>query len=291
MYSRDEWTLFRTLSTIGQKAGVPQHRLARLVVKELADNALDAGCRCRVGLLTGNGFYVEDDGPGIPGDDEHVAELFSIARPLLSSKLLRKPSRGAMGNGRRVVAGAVLATGGRLEVETGGRRLRLVPCDESGRTSVERLGGFGGPGTRVSVWLGQALPVTPDALRWAERAIALAGAPGGSSYKGKASAHWYDRDSFFGLLKAAGDRTVVDVVEEFDGCAQPKAGRIAKGYKNRRAASLGRDEAAALLGVMRMSSKPVQGGASAASASASAGSRRPTSGGAARFASAARPAG
>ena len=42
----------------------------------------------------------------------------SIRRPFISSKLLRMPTRGALGNGLRVVAGVVLASGGRLVVAT-----------------------------------------------------------------------------------------------------------------------------------------------------------------------------
>ncbi len=48
LFSRDDWTLFRNLNTLGQKAGVPKERLAALVIKELADNALDAGANVSV---------------------------------------------------------------------------------------------------------------------------------------------------------------------------------------------------------------------------------------------------
>jgi hypothetical protein len=57
-----------------------------------------------------------DEGPGRDGEPEEIAELFSIRRPMRSSKLLRLPQRGALGNGLRVVAGAVLASGGALAV-------------------------------------------------------------------------------------------------------------------------------------------------------------------------------
>src|SRR5688572_24600820 len=95
MFVREDWTLFRSLGTFGQKAGVTTERIPALVAKELADNALDVAGWCRVGLLGDNGFFVEDEGPGIPGTDAEVAELFSIGRPLASTKLLRRPSRGA----------------------------------------------------------------------------------------------------------------------------------------------------------------------------------------------------
>ena len=64
-YEREDWTLFRSVRTISQLSGVPPDLLRRLVAKELADNALDAGGTCKVGTLPDGGFYVEDDGPGI----------------------------------------------------------------------------------------------------------------------------------------------------------------------------------------------------------------------------------
>jgi len=104
MFTREDWTLFRSLGTLGQKAGVPLRRLAALVVKELVDNALDAGATAHV-QNDGDWIYVIDDGAGLPGDAAAIARLFSIKRPLTSSKMVRVPSRGALGNGLRVVAG------------------------------------------------------------------------------------------------------------------------------------------------------------------------------------------
>jgi hypothetical protein len=74
-------------------------------------------------------YFVDDDGPGIDGTPEEIARLFSIRRPLVSSKFLRLPTRGAVGNGLRVVAGAVLASGGTLIVIYG---LRQLVMDELG---------------------------------------------------------------------------------------------------------------------------------------------------------------
>lgn len=95
MFTREDWTLFRSLGTLGQKAGVPLRRLAALVVKELVDNALDAGAAAQV-ENDGDWIYVVDDGPGLPGDAAAIASLFSIKRPLTSSKMVRVPSRGAL---------------------------------------------------------------------------------------------------------------------------------------------------------------------------------------------------
>ena len=43
-----------------------------------------------------------------------IASLFSVRRQTMSSKYLRLPSRGALGNGLRVVTGAVLDVSGGL---------------------------------------------------------------------------------------------------------------------------------------------------------------------------------
>jgi hypothetical protein len=42
-FARADWTSFRTAEGLQQKAGVPQHKFIRLVLKELADNGLDTG--------------------------------------------------------------------------------------------------------------------------------------------------------------------------------------------------------------------------------------------------------
>lgn len=256
-FEREDWTLFRTLGTLGQEAGVSVDLLPRLVVKELADNALDHSGSVTVDLIDGvNGFTVADWGDGLPGSDEEIGRLFSIRRPLLSTKLLRLPTRGALGNGLRVVTGAVLATGGDLRVATRGRWLKLTPRDD-GTTTVTRIGDYADAGTRIDVILGDALPVDVLALKWAINASVLAA---GESYKGKTSPFWYDADSFFELLQAAGDRPVRELVAEFDGCSGAKAGKIAAGLLGRACASLGRDDAETLLAAARTLAKPVKAG-------------------------------
>ena len=56
----------------------------------------------------------------------------------MSTKLLRLPTRGALGNGLRVVAGAVLASDGFLIVDTRGARLRPKPARDGYTQVVER---------------------------------------------------------------------------------------------------------------------------------------------------------
>jgi hypothetical protein len=103
MAERPDWTLFRSIEGLCQKAGVPNRSLRRLVMKEIGDNALDTGADIRFGLVDADSpdlFFVEDDGPGLDGTPEEIASLFSISRPLRSSKLLRLPQRGALGGGQ-----------------------------------------------------------------------------------------------------------------------------------------------------------------------------------------------
>ena len=78
------------------------------------------------------GLYVEDDGAGLPGTDAGSCRALLRFPPAILSKLLRLPTRGALGNGLRVVVGAVLATGGQLTVKTRGRALCLRPRDADG---------------------------------------------------------------------------------------------------------------------------------------------------------------
>jgi hypothetical protein len=254
LYERADWTLFRTIGTLSQLSGVPPERLRRLVVKELADNALDATGQCRVGEMPGEWFFVEDDGHGIGGSPEEVARMFSFGRPLVSSKIKRLPRRGALGNGLRVVAGAVFASGGELRVITRSRVHVLRPLD-SGETEVRVEPAEGVVGTRVEVRFGDAVPEDTETLAWARVAINAAGA--GPIYARKTSAWWYDSDGFFELLKAAGKRTVRDVMIDFEGCSG-HAGALAEQLRGRPAASVSIDEAEDLLLSARDLSSPVK---------------------------------
>ncbi|MBD8614882.1 hypothetical protein IFT57_06700 [Pseudomonas sp. CFBP 13719] len=201
MFEREDWMLFRNLSTLTQKAGVPQHKLAILAAKELVDNSLDSakkGQSAAVDLTEiPSGFIVQDLGAGISPDPEVIAKLFSIKRPLLSSKLIRLPARGALGNGLRVVVGTVLASEGSMTVETCGKRFDLYPQD-TGETLVETTDSDVNIGTRITVQFGPALAKQKNMLSWSEFAISIADL--GTSYGGKTSPWWYDEDAFFELI-------------------------------------------------------------------------------------------
>jgi hypothetical protein len=248
LFITEDWTAFRTVDGLCRRAGVAPQYLRRLVLKELVDNALDAvagsDAVVKCDVRSDGSMVVTDDGPGIPGEPTQIAALFSIRRPLTSSKLLRRPTRGALGNGLRVVAGAVLASGGHLEVWTRNRRLTLTPRDD-GETAVTWEPITFPTGTGIVVRLGPAIPRDPvDVRLWATDALLLGDADG--TYRGKSSPHWFDADSFFELLQAAGQQPVRTIIAQLDGCSG-KTAAIVGDLAGRAANSLSRDEATALL--------------------------------------------
>ena len=197
-FTREDWKLFRNIDTLSQKAGVRKERIPALVVKEVVDNALDIAEDCTLLELQGqNGFSVQDNGPGIP--PERLADLFSINRPMVSSKLVRLPTRGALGNGLRVVMGAVTATNGKLYVTTQGVKYELIP-KEDGFTSVSAISYSSiQKGTLVEVFFGKNIEFTTHDLRLGSNAIDFAK---GERFRCTTSPYWYTSEAFFELLNA-----------------------------------------------------------------------------------------
>jgi hypothetical protein len=252
-FERSEIAAYRSLDTLPMKAGVSRFNLVKLVAKELADNGLDNGGTASI-ELSGNGFIVTDDGPGIAS--ALVPLLFSVARNPRSSKYLRRPTRGAVGNGLRVVVGAVLASHGTLIVSTRGHRLVLEPQETDGTTRVVSDTPWDGSGTEVEITFGPALTVSENDLTWAKNALAIGNA--GKLYAGASSPWWYDADAFFELFNAARDEPVRELVGRLDGCtARARSQTICVDFKRRTCRSVTRAEAAELLRRCRDAAKPV----------------------------------
>jgi hypothetical protein len=217
-----DWKRYRTLEDLRSVVGVSDIAdIPRLVVKELVDNALDACEICRIGRLDEHGIFVEDEGDGIPGNDEDIARMFSVRRALVSSKYVRKPTRGALGNGLRFVTGAVLSTGGLLRVSTRGRTLDLRPEFTTGDTTILASRVYARQGTRIELSLPELR--LAGALEWGEGALSLAGS--GEPFKGLSSAFWYDSGAFFDLFNNTRDSTR-KVLSQLDGCSGATAGVI-----------------------------------------------------------------
>jgi hypothetical protein len=205
-FERADWTSFRTVEGLQQKAGVAVDKLRRLVLKELVDNALDTGAEVHVGNLPKGGYFVEDKGTGISGTPEEIARLYSIARPLISTKLLRLPTRGALGNGLRVVAGAVLASQGTLTVTTKNRRIKLQPRHDGSTAILSKTTVKFPKGTRIEISFGSPLPKDHAALSWASFAVRMQKAAGRQDYAGKSSPFWYDVPQFTNCCPPAATR-------------------------------------------------------------------------------------
>ena len=251
MAERHDWALFRSIEGLQQKAGVPADKLRRLVLKELTDNALDAATSCRSGFDKDRDVYfVEDEGRGLDGTPQEIASLYSIRRPMRSSKLLRLPQRGALGNGLRVVAGAVLASHGSLAVITRNQRIELRPEADGSTTVVKVRAAKRSVGTRIEIGFGPALPLDRGALMWAHEAETMAR---GGSYEGKSSPLWYDPVQFHELLLAHGAQPLRSLIAQLDGCSGGKAGEIVTGAGLDRAtcASVTSEQAASLLKIAR----------------------------------------
>jgi hypothetical protein len=257
-FEREDWALFRTVEGLQQKAGVAKNKLTRLVLKELADNALDEGGQVRVGKLpNGGGYFIVDGGGGIDGAPADIARLFSISRPLISSKLLRLPTRGALGNGLRVVTGAVLASSGTLTVITRNRRIELRP-EHDGTTKVLKATKADFPtGTRIEISFGPALPSDQWVLSWAQTACRMAQ---GKTYAGRSSPWWYDGPQFQELLYASGSMPVRQLIANLDGCTGATAGEIVTAARLNRTVcrKVTRDQATKLLEAARDYARPVK---------------------------------
>ncbi|TCQ80248.1 histidine kinase/DNA gyrase B/HSP90-like ATPase [Ochrobactrum sp. BH3] len=198
-FVRTDASLFLHPDRLSQKAGAPKHLLRRMAIKELVDNALDAATKAILTMVDVDTFVVEDNGAGI--DPAKVPTMFSVTRPMMSTKLIRRPTRGMVGNGNRVVAGSAFASGGGLIVESHGVHQELSFDRQSGETVVvNRADSEVIEGTRITIRFGAALPRDHYATVWGDTAIRLAG------YSAKpmlTHPDWYSQASFDELIGAA----------------------------------------------------------------------------------------
>jgi hypothetical protein len=263
LFSRPEAMLYTSLATLPQRAGVSAEMLPTLVVKELTDNALDSSDAAgRPGAVTigidphGN-LTIEDDGDGIAdATPEKLAGIFCVARPMVSSKLLRRPTRGCVGNGLRVCLGYLTATRGRLIIETGNVRVELAPeIDGTSRIVSNEL--IARRGLKLTAIAGD-VRFEERNLRWAADAIEVAQQSGQPAFTGRPSPHWFDRDHFIVLARSVvGDISVRTFISQFDGITGSKVQtEIAAPFLRRGIKELTDTELAELLWRMQLATKP-----------------------------------
>jgi hypothetical protein len=203
-FSSADWHDFLDLGTLPRKAGCNPQDLPRVVFKEAADNACDAGRKVQITDWVdpkGNqGVCFHDDGPGL----EHalVPITFSVNRARFSSKYIRRIFRGILGNGARVIAGTVAATGGTLMVETRGMRLWLQTDIKIGITTVRKSepSPFE-PGVKLHVALGPQLAWRREQLDLAIATVRISRF--GHGYSGPSSPWWYGPHDFHRLIQEA----------------------------------------------------------------------------------------
>src|SRR5689334_3938915 len=124
-YTKAEWREFVDPTNLQRKAGAAWQNMPAVVLRELADNAADAaggtGAWIESGMM-GNATWwcIGDYGDGIAPDQ--VARVFSVDRPMESTKHVRLPTRGMLGNGTRVVAGFCAIEGLPIVVDSLGMR-------------------------------------------------------------------------------------------------------------------------------------------------------------------------
>jgi Histidine kinase-, DNA gyrase B-, and HSP90-like ATPase len=234
-YTTEEWRDYLSPTTLARKAGADIDDLPAMVLKELCDNAADAGAEPTLERSEDGGWIVGDDGPGI--DPADVQKLFSISRPLWSQKNKRLPSRGSLGNGLRVCMGWAR----RLTVTTRGVLMRLEVDELTGGTVVlERESVPLTPGVTVEL---------PGDLPWDRgyqgqdtrlARLVIDAACVGVDYYGPSSPWWYGAVDFARLLLTAPpDATAADVVRDL-GQVPPQhlGGRLANDFSKEDAADL-----------------------------------------------------
>jgi hypothetical protein len=187
-----DWRDFLHLATLPRKAGCGPEDLPRLVYKEAADNACDAGQIILVKSWTdpnGNrGVCLKDDGPGL--ESEQVLIIYSPNRAQFSSKHIRRILRGLLGNGGRVIGGAVAASGGNLMVETRSHRLWLKMDMATGKMVIQSDESIPfEPGLTLYIALGPALAFKEGDFDLAKATIQIS--RHGHVYSGPSSPWWY----------------------------------------------------------------------------------------------------
>jgi hypothetical protein len=257
-FTRHDWSIY--ISNLPQRAGVPLSDIRALVLKELVDNALDEVDRIgRPGAvaLTQEGdhiYTVTDQGRGFSDSPEELAKRFSIAKGMVSSKQWRKPTRGCVGNGIRVIVGTVVSGGGRIIVKTRNQEVTLRPRLD-GTTAVDNVIPIDWPtGASITIEIDRRYPGSGDSLEWAQQAIALA-QRSGPAFNRKPLPAWYDADHLaLNMLAAIGpSRTLAWFVSQLDRCTLREIGQhvTSKFGKGRLCRDVNKEEAAQLLRLLQ----------------------------------------
>jgi hypothetical protein len=245
LYSRDDWQLFLDAATLPQKAGCRPVEMRAVVLKELVDNQLDETGAAELDWFQEEKVW-EIRGPDTGLTLSAIPKLFSVRRPLVSSKLKRAVTRGLLGNGLRVVMGAVHAFEGSIEVSLRGHKLTLEVDSTDGTTKVAKDEPMANEhGMTIRINLGEDSK-SEDGM-YAETVISMADK--GSTYKGHSSPWWYGPRDLHILLNAAPPGTTVSDVLSDLGLDNHEDSRQAK--------TLSYEDCKTTLELLRSTHKPV----------------------------------
>jgi hypothetical protein len=201
-FESPDWRDFLDLNELSRKAGCEPEDRQRIIAKEAMDNACDPGTAVTTKPWTdpgGNlGLCITNDGTGV--DIPLVPEIYSPNRCRYSTKRIRRVLRGILGNGARVIGGAVGASGGALIVETRGHRLTLKLAIATGKMIVATDEAIPEEtGFTLMFSLGPSLPFHEEDFDLANETLRLS--RHGQAYNGPSSPFWYGANDLFRLAQ------------------------------------------------------------------------------------------
>ena len=260
LFSREDWSLYCSLATLSQKAGVPREALPWLVAKELVDNALDAADAAEnpgaveISIDPCGNLIVDDYGKGFPMPRrQHRQPVPRVAADAF--KQAAAPCQ-SWRRGQRTPRGGGIYSYREAGQPDPSRPVLMKPVDPR-RVPEPRMDGLShivssepiAPrhGTRLTV---SAMgPFSEDDLWAARNAIELAQRSGQPSFDGRPSPHWHDADHFHILtMSAVGDLSVRQFLSQFHGCTGSRVqSEIAAQFLHRPIRSLTASDAAELL--------------------------------------------
>ena len=152
-----------TVRELQAQTGQLEENFAKVVLKELVDNALDA---CETAGVTPEitievsgqdtiAMAVSDNGPGLP--PETIRRILNFSTRTSDKAAYRSPSRGAQGNALKTILGIPSALGGKAPViveSQGVRHSIRAWTDPAGNLQIDhQQDDFDCQGTRVAVTL------------------------------------------------------------------------------------------------------------------------------------------
>jgi hypothetical protein len=207
-----DWQRFLTSDGLAEKAGCPKQMFQYMVIKEFADNAADLGDY--TGQLDYEKKRIEISNGGNGLTSEEVSKLFSIKRPLRSSKHWRRGERGALGNGIRAALAGCRVLNVKLEVISRGQ-IYTINLLDNGDTDITREtveDDF--KGTKLVLTFPENIEVDSSVRKFLEPQFKTQEI---KVVQGKPMPSWFETEDFNVLMQSMpANKSVADVVSQFN---------------------------------------------------------------------------